>query len=278
MDKYLVKRALSHNVVLARDISKNEEYILLGKGIGFGMKEGELVDPEKIEKKYIIRDSSNLNKYQKLIENCDEKLIFIVEEYIEKISSYFGCNFNESLHIGLLDHLNFSLYRYRNNVTIANIFIDEISMMYDKEYAFAKVMLEDLNKRLGVQLPDVEVGFIALHIHSSIKGEQPSQTALYLKIIGECLEHIEKEFDIKLESNSFNRGRLITHLKFALKRTNEKRNLDDKIFYSLKSTYPKAYQEAKSLAHMIYENYDISLSEGEIGYLTLHIENSVNSK
>lgn len=275
MEKFQVKRVLSHNVVQALDVLKDEECILLGKGIGFGKKEGEWIDPDVVERKYFIRDSKNLNKYQKLLENTDERLYFIIEEYIEKVGKTFGSGYDENLHIGLLDHLNFSIYRYRNNVTLNNIFIDEMSMMYEKEYAFAKVMLKDLNSRLDVDLPEAEAGFIALHIHSSIKGEKASQTALYLKIIGESLRFVEERFGITLDAQSIERARLITHLKFALKRASEHKPIQNVMTEALQNAYPRTFQIASELAKSIEENYAIILPEGEIGYLTMHIENIV---
>lgn len=275
MEQYKVKRVLSHNVVQAMDVLKDEECILLGKGIGFGKKEGQEIDPDVVERKYFIRDSRNLNKYQKLLESTDERLYFIIEEYIEKVGQTFGSGYDENLHVGLLDHLNFSIYRYRNHVTLNNIFIDEMSMMYEKEYAFAKVMLKDLNSRLDVNLPEAEAGFIALHIHSSIKGEKASQTALYLKIIGECLRFIEEEFDISLDPQSIEKARLITHLKFALKRASEHKPIQNIMTDSLKNAYPRTFRIASRLAGKIEEDYAIILPEGEIGYLTMHIENIV---
>lgn len=275
MEKFQVKRVLSHNVVQALDVLKDDECILLGKGIGFGKKAGDEIDPDVVERKYFIRDSKNLHKYQKLLESTDERLYFIIEEYIEKVGKTFGSGYDENLHIGLLDHLNFSIYRFRNNVTLNNIFIDEMSMMYEKEYAFAKVMLRDLNSRLDVNLPEAEAGFIALHIHSSIKGEKASQTALYLKIIGECLEFIEEEFRISLEPQSIEKSRLITHLKFALKRASEKKPIQNIMTDSLKNAFPKTFLIASEMAKRIEENYGIHLPEGEIGYLTMHIENIV---
>lgn len=278
MDEYLTKKVLSNNVVQAYDVAGDEECILLGKGIGFGLKDEDPIDSSKIEKKFYIKDRINFSKYQKLVGNCDEKLMFLVENYIGKIEKYFGCQYSENLHIGLLDHLNFSLYRLRNHITISNIFIDEISVMYEKEYTFAKEMLEYLNRELGVSLPTVEIGFIALHIHSSIKGDQASQTALYINIIGQCMELIEREFGMKLDPKSLNRARLITHLKFALKRASENISVDNVIIDSLKSTYPETFQFADTLAKYIFENYGLFLPEGEIGYLTIHIENIISGQ
>lgn len=278
MEEYKVLRVLSHNVVQALEVKKDEECILLGKGIGFGKKVGQLIDPQVVERKYFIRDSENLHKYQKLLETTDERLYFIIEEYIEKVGETFGRGFDENLHIGLLDHLNFSIYRYRNNVTLNNIFTDEMSMMYEKEYAFAKVMLKDLNNRLGVELPEAEAVFIALHIHSSIKGEKASKTALYLKIISDCLQFLETELKISLDPLSIEKTRLITHLKFALKRASEHKPIQNVMTASLKNAFPKTFQVATEMAKKIEENYAIVLPEGEIGYLTMHIENIIQHK
>jgi len=278
MEEYKILRVLSHNVVQALEVNKDEECILLGKGIGFGKKVGQLIDPDVVERKYFIRDSENLHKYQKLLETTDERLYFIVEEYIEKVGKTFASGFDENLHIGLLDHLNFSIYRYRNNVTLNNIFMDEMSMMYEKEYAFAKVMLKDLNSRLDVKLPEAEAVFIALHIHSSIKGEKASQTALYLKIIGECLQFLEAELKITLDPLSIEKARLITHLKFALKRASEHKPIQNVMTKSLKKAFPKTFEVASEMAKKIEENYAIVLPEGEIGYLTMHIENIIQHK
>jgi len=276
MEEYKILRVLSHNVVQALEVKKDEECILLGKGIGFGKKVGQLIEPDVVERKYFIRDSENLHKYQKLLETTDERLYFIVEEYIEKVGKTFSSGFDENLHIGLLDHLNFSIYRYRNNVTLNNIFMDEMSMMYEKEYAFAKVMLKDLNSRLDVKLPEAEAVFIALHIHSSIKGEKASQTALYLKIIGECLQFLEAELKIPLDPLSIEKTRLITHLKFALKRASEHKPIQNVMTESLKKAFPKTFEVASEMAKKIEEDYAIILPEGEIGYLTMHIENIIN--
>lgn len=275
MEKFKVIRVLSHNVVQALDVLKDEECILLGKGIGFAQKEGQWIDPGVVERKYFIRDSENLHKYQKLLETTDERLYFIIEEYIEKVGKTFGSGFDENLHIGLLDHMNFSIYRYRNKVTLNNIFIDEMSMMYEKEYAFAKVMLKDLNKRLNVELPEAEAVFIALHIHSSVKGEKASQTALYLKIIGECLQFIEEELGISLDPQSIEKVRLITHLKFALKRASEHKPIKNIMAESMKNAFPKTFLVATEMAKKIEESYGIILPQGEIGYLTMHIENII---
>ena len=42
---YRVKKALNHNAVVAIDAEKCQEFLILGKGIGFGKKVTEYVEP-----------------------------------------------------------------------------------------------------------------------------------------------------------------------------------------------------------------------------------------
>ncbi len=277
ISEYEILKVLSHNVIQVSDQGKSEECILLGKGIGFGKKPGDgFSDVTLIERKYFITDQENLHKYQLLLEKCDEKLYFFVEEYLEQVQKTFKCSYDENLHIGLLDHLNFSMYRYNNHISLQNMFMDELSMMYEEEYAFAQKMLDDLNIRFGVSLPKSEASFIALHLHASIKGEKPSITALYLKIIGDCLTFIEKNYSIILDAKSIERARLITHLKFALKRASEKKSIQNVMVDAIRKAYPKTYEIALHLTEIINDDYGITLPEGEVGYLTMHIENIIH--
>ncbi|NLB20757.1 MAG: PRD domain-containing protein [Clostridium sp.] len=275
--EYEILKILSHNVIQVMNHEKNEECIFLGKGIGFGKKPKDIFnESSKIERKYFITDQENLHKYQLLLEKCDEELYFFVEEYIEKVQKTFKSTYDETLHIGLLDHLNFSLYRYHNQIALTNIFMDEMSLMYEEEYEFAVKMLEDLNQRLDVELPKSEASFIALHLHASIKGEKPSVTALYLKIIGDCLSFIEKSYSITLDAKSIERTRLITHLKFALKRATDKMPVQNVMVEAIKNAYPKTFALALELTKVIQENYGIILPEGEVGYLAMHMENIIH--
>ena len=44
---YRICRVLNHNGVIAFDMQDSKEYVLLGKGVGFGNKVGERMDIEQ---------------------------------------------------------------------------------------------------------------------------------------------------------------------------------------------------------------------------------------
>mgnify|MGYP000202327528 CR=1 FL=1 len=50
-----IEKVLNNNVIQALD--NNVEYIVMGKGLGFQKKVGNLVDKEKIEKTFVLENT-----------------------------------------------------------------------------------------------------------------------------------------------------------------------------------------------------------------------------
>lgn len=275
MNNYQIKKVLNNNIVLCFDIQNEQECIVVGKGIGFQKGNGEFLDEDKIEKIYFRKDDKKINQYLDLLSRCDEQLIVLVEELINTMEQRFGNHYDEYIHIALLDHLNFSIYRLKNNVKVNNIFLEEFSVMYEKEYIFAQDALTMINEKLNIELPEVEAGFITLHVHAALNRENASKSALYMQIINDCINYIEESVKQRIPNGSLERMRLVTHLKFALERAGKKQTLNNPILDSLKNQLPETYQLACNLSKMIENQFGLQLHEGEIGYLTLHIQNII---
>ena len=55
--KQIAKRVYNNNVVLSENAS-GEEIILVGKGLAFGLNKGDLINTDKIEKKFELKNVS----------------------------------------------------------------------------------------------------------------------------------------------------------------------------------------------------------------------------
>ena len=53
-----IEKVLNNNVIQALD--NNVEYIVMGKGLGFQKKVGDLVDKEKIEKTFVLENTEEV--------------------------------------------------------------------------------------------------------------------------------------------------------------------------------------------------------------------------
>ena len=275
MKKYTVIKIFNNSVLQCIVEDESQECIAKGKGLAFKVDVGGQITDEDIESIYFKSDQKNRNHYIDLVKRCDPELIETVEEIIRKMEVQFGKCYDEYIHIALLDHLNFSLYRLKNNIEVKNILVEEYKFLYKQEYEFAEEIVEYFNTRLHVKLPKSEVGFLTLHFHSALHNERVSKTSLYMEIITACMELIEKEIDMKIDPGSVEGGRLVTHLKFALQRVSQNIEMMNPVLEDLKVKYFETYKIALKIAAMLRENYEINLPKGELGYLVLHIQNII---
>lgn len=107
----------------------------------------------------------------------------------------------------------------KNNVELNNLFIDETKFMYPDEYTDASEAVQMINQRLNIKLPESEASFITMHIHGARVGELASVSTLIVGVVSTCIDLIENEADMTIPQDSFMRQRIITHIKFAIKRS-----------------------------------------------------------
>lgn len=275
MNVYTIETILNHNVVKCYLPNDDRKLLAFGKGIGFGSKVGDLIKEENISNIYEIRNIKNLNKYEKLLSVVSDDVLTVSEEIIIDIIKNFGKQYDEKIHISLLDHINFSVNRLKKGIVVENIFGEELQYLYPKEYYFAKEMLKRINEQLNINLPDSEAGFLCMHLHAALSKEDKGYSQLVALIISDCLKILQEELDLKVINKSFARQRLITHLKFAIKRSFENVELNNELAEIIEEKYKSTYEIAKKIAGFIKEKYQIELSKGEQSYLTLHIKNII---
>ena len=69
-----IKKIYNNNVILALENGSKKEVILTGCGIGFKKKPNDIVDENKIEKKFVIQDESFESKVNKLANEIPEEI------------------------------------------------------------------------------------------------------------------------------------------------------------------------------------------------------------
>lgn len=265
-------KAFNNNIVLVQ--SEGKEKLLLNKGIGFGKRPGDKVDKGTlIEKVFIIEDKDNLRNFKELVNSVDREFIGFCEELIYFISKELNQELSESIHIGLIDHLSFAIKRLKNNEEIQNPFLVEIETLYSREFSLAQAVAEKIEEYIGIHIPDGEVGFIALHIHSARNNGKLSNTIKYSFISNAIIEYVEKFLKIEINRKSLDYARFLTHLRFAIERIITNDAIANDFIDVIKSKYRKSYRIAKQAAKILEENLDdVTVVEDEIAYLAMHIE------
>lgn len=258
MNVFIVKKVLGNNVIFANKGNKN--YILTGKGIGFGKKIGDKITPKhSIEKIFM----EHVDK--------EKEVADITEEIIELAEKALGERLNQHIHVDLLDHINFAIYRIQEKMDIVNPFLMETQILYKEEFSIAQKAAKILENKLKIKIPDTEIGFITLHVHSARKNCKVTQTLKETRLLKSLVEIIEKELDIILSPLSAEYSRLITHLKYAIERIEKDRVVINLVLDRLKDDLYNEYKIAVKISQEIGEYLGKNIPEDEIGYIALHL-------
>ena len=267
-----VVKSFNNNILLVKENGK--EKILFQKGIGFGRRPGDLIEKGiVVEKVFIIEDEDNQRNFNEILDRVDSKLIVLVEELIAEITDELGEELNENIHVGLTDHLFYAIRRLEDNEEIQNPFLVEIETLYGREFSMACRLANRIKEELGVEIPEGEKGFIALHIHSARNNGKLSNTIKYSFLSNSIIEHVEKRLEIKIDGKSLDYARFLTHIRFAIERIITNSPTKNDLIDVIKVKYRLSYKIARETKDIICKALDInSVSEDEVAYLAMYIE------
>lgn len=269
---YKVIKVVNNNIVRARDIN-DSEVILIGKGVGFSKKANDYISSVHVEDTFILRDKKETSLYKQLLQTTSPKLIDLSNEVIAYIQKNTDKPLNEHIHIALTDHIAFLVRRCKMGIPIDNPFLYETSNLYPKETQIAKNVIEMLNYRLNLEIPEGEVGFITLHIISSVTNMHISDIQSSNMLIKQLVEIIEKQVKFPLNKKTLVYSRLMTHLRFAIERISRGETIKTPLEFEsvVEDTCPECYALALKLTAVMQNELKKHVNKSEAVYLSLHI-------
>lgn len=199
-----VTKVINNNIVISENEEK-QELVVMGKGLGFKKKPGDVIDDTKIEKVYLSTQEWNVTKLTQLLSSIPIEHIQAANEIISFAKVSLGKKLSEKLFLTLTDHINYAIERYQNGMEIKNALLWEIKRFYNHEYLIGKEALSIIKNRLAIELPEDEAGFIALHIvNAELDMAQVSQVSEMAKIIQHILNIVKYHFSMELDEYSLN--------------------------------------------------------------------------
>lgn len=271
---YTIKKVLNSSVVLVHDGDGNE-FILLGKGIGYGKKTGEQIEDQDNNQMFVPVENTKSKQFEKLMDDIPIEILSITQEIILEASKILECDFNKNLYLILADHLNFAVERMREGIVITNKVFWEIKNYYPKEFKAGMIAIYMFEERLGIQLPEEEAANIAFHFANAIAGNSASNDAMkYAKVIGEINNIVIFSLNRPLDKQGMHYMRFVTHIKFFVERyfTNSMlASEDDSLYKQMEKTYPKEMSVALKIKFYLEKKYEKNLTNEEIAFLVVHI-------
>ncbi|MDT2757193.1 PRD domain-containing protein [Enterococcus asini] len=263
----------NNNAMLVDD--EGVECVIIGNGIGFGVKASNKIDESKIDKKFILDAEFTHNKFGHLMKEMDERHVILTAKLIKIAEKELNRSFRSSIYLFLGDHISYALERYVEGSMLKNDMLWEIKKYYPREFSAARHSLLLIERSEHIRLPEDEAGFIALHYVNATQGNSISnETLVTTKIISEIIQIVEYDYGFRLNEISINYDRFLTHIRYFVSRVfSEKKQLNDDqaLLNQVKTLYPRAYLCGLKIKKHIDSVYQIKITDSELVYFVIHI-------
>lgn len=269
-----IEKILNNNVVVSVNDLK-QEVILMGKGLGFGKRVGDVVEENFIEKSFTIDKDSDVVPYLHLFQELDLEYFSFTECLINMAKVKLGKKLNNSIYITLTDHIATLEERAKVNAYIKNTMLWDIQRLYKDEFIVARKMVEVINEKFHSSFDDHEAANITMHLVNAQMNTDFSKTMDITKFMTDLLNIIKYHFKIEYEEDSLTYYRFITHLRFFAQRVHSGSTFNSQddigLLDVVKVKYAKYYEGTLVIQKFIERNYNYVLEDEEMLYLTIHI-------
>ena len=268
-----VLKAINNNVVSCVD-AEGRELVVMGRGLGFRAKTGDILDPTSAEKIFRMDSAEKTDQFKELITRLPPELFELCNKIIDRAQSALGHRLNESIYLTLTDHIHFALSRTRQKMDLPNPLETEVRVFYPVEYAVGQYALEEIHAQMGVSLAEDEASSIALHFVNAEYDSSMSATMRAVQVLPAMIRILEDWPGLKLNKNHLFFDELIVHIKFlavqAISGVNQEW-VGSQLAEAVRQHFPDEYLCAGEMIRCLSEKRGNSVPDAEQAYLALCI-------
>lgn len=113
------------------------------------------------------------------------KLQFLTAKIIQDVQAKVGADFSsdEELYKGLMEHLGPTLYRLKHGLPLKNPILEEIKRNYGDIFKAVEGSLDALKNFARCEIPEEEVGFIAVHFGAAMERAKSKAKKFYRVLV-----------------------------------------------------------------------------------------------
>lgn len=262
---------------------QQEEFVIIGRGVGFNKKKGDFIQLNDTMKKYPMNYTDQEQKILDIVNEIPTDLFLKVEDTIEGAQKILKTEFDYPFVFTIASHIYYSLKRSENIEAVALPFDYGLDYIFPNEYEAAKWSVKYLKEKHGLNLSEHENVFLTFHFVNGMEGRESKNNVIDLgKIISGIIEIIEKKSDITLDKDSTQFSRFVIHLRYFLIRQYEGKTGQKQEFEKMMTDLAVNFKEANDITEEIVKfledksNYNPSYEENL--YLLLHVQRLIDEK
>lgn len=266
-------KVLNNNVVITVD-GAGHERVLMGRGLGFGLKPNDPIDTSRVQKTFVLDGRSSSDYVRRLLSDVPYPVVEAVNLAVDEAERFLGRDLGRVLPLAVIDHIQFVLDRLAKGTRIPAS-LPELRVLYPQEYRAATLMAATIGRSLGVGLPDEEAVFLTMHLINTTREELEGGTALLFRRVHHVVATVEAALGIELDVESHDYARFVVHVQFLLQRVTNESMLttgDAAVFELVKRSYPRSFAIAEQVDGYLGGVIGAKLTDEELLYVTVHVE------
>lgn len=202
-------------------------------------------------------------------------LTYRVGKILENVFNYYQYPYDVLTINNILIHLIVMCKRLK----AGNVFLTDYSNMQSLwEYPIAVAIASSIQKEIGIDIPDSEVNYIAMHLISKELSNESTTYNELKKIIDNSLVRIYEELGYDLKDDVDLKNMLLTHTVPMLERAKYNTTYGLIAKPNTKEKFLAAESCAITFIDQLNKLYDIHLPYDEIWYCTLHFDVALRKK
>lgn len=274
-----ISRIYNNNVVLTVD-HHGKESVMIGRGIAFGKRKGQLVDPSAVEQTFVPEQGMSGERLSMTLSEIPAEILSIATLLESKVRAEGALELSNSFILPLADHLHYAVVRARDGVRVEYPLAPEVTVLYPREVEYGRTVLQMVRERLQVELDPNEAIPLALHlVNAQFATADMSQAFRMTEVFAQVFEIIEASYERKIDPDSMSAARFVTHLRYLFvraSRASANHAEDDEVsqpslLAALRVDAPRAYACAQKVLLVLQMQLKHSLTRDELTYLTIHI-------
>jgi transcriptional antiterminator len=271
---------LNNNVAVVH-IPNGKQMIVMGRGVAFHKRKGDLINEDNIQKIFEMRSPETVSDLTTLLSNIPLDFITVSYDLIDQVQDKYNFSVESYIYVTLTTHLYAAYRRVLQNTEGVN-YLPDLSTSYPQAYQIADEILQGFDKQLNVDFPKYERKSIALHFinahadkanQKSLVSIKPNRNQKIVDLVEDIL--IKNEIT-RNGKNSDDYDRLLIHLKYFVDRLNnnqpETLQISQDMIAIISKEYAAAWKIVDEIGREMNHRLQISLSLTEKSYLAIHIE------
>lgn len=275
-----ISRIYNNNVALTVN-HLGQEAVVIGRGIAYGKRKGQMIDPAAVEQTFVPERGMSGERLSLTLSEIPAEILSIATGLESRVRADGVLELSNSFIIPLADHLHYAVMRAREGVRVDYPLAPEVTLLYPREVEYGRSVIAAVRERLQVQMDPGEAIPLALHlVNAQFATADMSQAFRMTEVFAQVFEIIEASYERTINPDSMSAARFVTHLRYLFVRAsrtsaNRAEDVDEvsqpSLLAALRSDAPRAYACAQKVLLVLQMQLKQSLTRDELTYLTIHI-------